>query len=487
MKKGFLWGAASAANQIEGRIDQPYKGLSNSDVISKGSKEEPRYITYKDKDGTFHKTTLFHPEAIPEGVSFACDPELSYPNQYGTDFYHHFMEDIELMKEAGLKAYRMSISWPRIYPNGDDEEPNEEGLLFYDSIFDELNKAGIEPIVTINHYETPVHLTEKFNAWADRQMIGLFLKYAKTILTRYKGKVRYWLTFNEINHINVIPFMAAGVINADAKIIAQATHYELVASAKTVILGKQIDPSYQFGCMIGYTQSYPYSCNPQDVLKNHQFLSNMYFYSDVMVRGYYPSYRLKKYEREHISIEMSDDDRTALQNGTVDFISFSYYTSGTQSSDPSHLSNGKANMVDKGPTNPYLQESEWGWSIDVTGLRLALNDLYDRYQKPLLIAENGLGMSDEIRNGTIKDDYRIEYIRKHIEAIEESESCDGVDILGYTLWAFTDCVSASTGEYKKRYGLVYIDRDDEGNGDFTRIRKKSFDFYKRFIKEQQEG
>ena len=482
MNKDFLWGAASAANQIEGRIDQLDKGLSNSDVITKGSKEKPRYITYQTKDGVFHKTELFAPEILPEGIRFVCDPKESYPNQYGTDFYHHYKEDLDLMKELGLKAYRMSISWPRIFPNGDEEKPNDEGLRFYDAIFDLLNEAKIEPIVTINHYEVPVHLSEKFNAWADRRMIDHFLKYCKTIFERYKGKVRYWLTFNEINHINVIPFMAAGIYNADQKTIAQATHHELLASAKAVKLGKTIDPSFRFGCMIGHTQSYAYTCNPADVYKNWKFLSNMYFYSDVMVRGYYPSYRLKKYEKEGIILDITKEDEEDLKNGTVDYISFSYYTSGTQTTDASIKAEGRANMVDKGPDNPYLKESDWGWSIDATGLRLALVELYDRYQKPLLVAENGLGMADELVDGKIEDDYRIDYLKAHIKAIEEAIEEDGVDVLGYTLWAFTDCVSASTGEYKKRYGLVYIDRDDEGNGNYTRIKKKSFDFYKEVIK-----
>lgn len=482
MRKDFLWGVASAANQIEGRIGQNEKGLSNSDMITKGSKDVPRLITWQSKDGIIHSTPLFRPEYIPEDAHYVTDPDKVYPNRFGTDFYHHWQEDISLMKELGLKAYRMSLSWPRIFPMGDDEKPSEEGLAFYDCIFDALKEAGIEPIVTIDHYEMPLHLCEMMNGWADRRMIGFFLTYAETVLIRYRGKVRYWLTFNEINHINIIPFMAAGIRNADPQIIAEATHFQLLASAMTVSLGKQIDPEYRFGCMIGHTQSYPYTCHPADVYENWKFLSNMYFYSDVMVRGYYPSYRLKQYEKAGIRLLISAEDEMILRRGTVDFISFSYYNSGTRTIDPSVIAGASGNMTKKGPKNPYLTESEWGWQIDPMGLRLALIGLYDRYQKPLLIAENGLGAADHKTVEGIEDDYRIEYLKAHIAAIEEAVEEDGVDVIGYTLWAFTDCVSASTGEYKKRYGLIYIDRDDEGRGSFERIRKKSFSFYRDVIR-----
>lgn len=480
-REDFLWGAAIAANQCEGGFGEGGKGISNTDVITKGSKDAPRYITYRLPDGTKGKTPLFDTKSIPERVVYTCFEDEYYPNQTASDFYHHYKEDIALMGEMGLKTIRISISWSRIFPNGTDEQPNEAGLQFYDDVLDELNKYGIEPLVTINHYEVPLKLTEKWEGWVDRKTIDCFVRYCDAIFTRYKGKVKYWLTFNEINHVNIIPFMAAGITSNDPQTVANASHYELVAAAKAVALGRSIDPNYVFGCMIGHTQSYAYSCNPDDVYKNWKAMSNCYFYSDVQVRGYYPAYRLKQYEQQGIKLDIISDDVEALKRGTVDFISLSYYCSGTQSTDPSLQENGRGNMNHLGPPNPYLVESEWGWPIDPMGLRLALIELYDRYQKPLFIVENGLGAADEFVDDTVNDDYRIAYYREHIRAIYESIEVDGVDIMGYTPWSFMDIVSASTGERKKRYGFVYIDLDDDGNGTGKRYKKKSFDWYKKLI------
>lgn len=484
-QKNFLWGAAIAANQCEGGYREGGRGIANTDVITKGSKDESRYVTYRLSDRTKGKQPLFALNEIPKDAEFCCFEDEMYPSHEATDFYHHYVEDIQLMKEMGLKVLRLSISWTRIFPNGEDV-PNEEGLQFYDKVFDELLKNGIQPLVTINHYEVPIAFIQRFQGWQDRRMIDAFLSYCKVIFDRYKDKVIYWITFNEINHINIIPFMAAGLTNSNPQVIAQASHYELVAAAKAVKLGKSINSNFQFGCMLGYPQSYPYSCNPQDVLKNWRFLNHCYFYGDVQVRGSYPSYQLKAFEKEGILLDITKEDEQALKEGTVDFISLSYYCSGTQSSDKGLTNAGKANMVDKGPRNPYLVESEWGWPVDATGLQIALLALYDRYQKPLFVVENGLGAVDKINeHGEIEDDYRIEYLQAHIKAIGDAIG-DGVEIMGYTPWSFLDIVSASTGELRKRYGFVYVNRYDNGTGDFKRIKKKSFDWYTSVIKSNGE-
>lgn len=483
----FLWGAAIAANQCEGGFGEGGKGLSNTDVITRGTKDIPRYITYRLGDGSKGTTSLFDTRSIPADAVYTCFEDEFYPNHTGSDFYHRYKEDIALMAEQGLKTLRFSLSWSRIFPNGIDEQPNEEGLQFYDDVLDELARYGIEPLVTINHYELPLKLTELWGSWTDRRTIECFLRYCEVIFRRYKGKVKYWLTFNEINHINVIPFMAAGITSNDPQVIANASHYELVASAKAVALGRSIDPEAKFGCMIGHTQSYPYSCNPDDVYKNWKHMSNCYSYSDVHARGYYPAYRLKQFEQQGIHIDLTPADEEALRQGTVDFISFSYYCSGTQSADPARLDEGRGNMANLGPANPYLKESEWGWPIDPMGIRLALIEMYDRYQKPLFVVENGLGAADDFVDGTVSDDYRIAYCKAHIKAIYEAMEIDGVDVLGYTPWSFLDIVSASTGERKKRYGFVYVDLDDEGRGTGDRFRKKSFEWYKQVIATKGES
>lgn len=481
----FMWGAALAANQCEGGFSEK-KGLSNTDVITKGSQNVPRYITYVSSEGNKCKTSLFNMDDIPADAKFCCLDEEYYPSHVASDFYNHYKEDIALMAEMGLKILRFSISWSRIYPTGFEAEPDEKGLQYYDDVIDELLKNGIEPFVTIDHYEVPTGLIEKWGSWADRRMIECYLNYCKTLFLRYKDKIRYWIPFNEINHVNIIPFMAAGVTTRNKKITMQASHYELVASAKAVMLGKSINPDFQFGCMIGYTQSYPYTCAPEDIYENWKFMSNCYFYSDVQVRGYYPSYRLKQLEKEGIQLEITEDDLTSLKYGTVDFVSFSYYHSGTRTANPNTISNGRGNMVDHGPENPYLKKSEWGWSIDPLGLRMALIELYDRYQKPLFIVENGLGAKDELVDGNVNDNYRIAYYKAHIRAISDAINEDGVDVLGYTPWSFLDIVSASTGERKKRYGFVYVDYDDDGNGTGKRTKKISFEWYKNVIMDNGE-
>lgn len=478
--KDFLWGGATAANQFEGAWDVDGKGVSTSDCCTRGSLTSVRHVTYQTEDGQVESKIMFGLDA-PKGAKFGAFDGYDYPNHEGIDFYHHYKEDIALFAEMGFKTFRMSINWTRIFPNGDDEQPNEKGLQFYEDVFKELKKYGIEPLVTLSHYETPIALTNKWNAWVDRRTIDCFVRYAKTCFERYNGLVKYWLTFNEINCISFGGFMAAGVASRDPLMIANATRNQLLASALAVQEAHKVNPDMMVGNMIGYGASYPYTCNPEDVLKQRKAQYNVDFYSDVQARGYYPNYKLKEYERANLDFELTKEDQEILANGTVDFITFSYYMSNCVSADPEVLANQKGNML-MGVKNPYLTESEWGWQIDPVGLRISLNDFYTKYRKPLMVVENGLGARDIVtEDGQIHDDYRIDYLRAHIEQMDKAINEDGVDLIGYTPWGCIDLVSASTGEMAKRYGFIYVDIQDDGTGDGKRMKKDSFYWYKKVI------
>lgn len=478
--KDFLWGGATAANQFEGAWDVDGKGVSTSDCCTRGSLTSVRHVTYQTEDGQVESKIMFGLDA-PKGAKFGAFDGYDYPSHEGIDFYHHYKEDIALFAEMGFKTFRMSINWTRIFPNGDDEQPNEKGLQFYEDVFKELKKYGIEPLVTLSHYETPIALTNKWNAWADRRTIDCFVRYAKTCFERYNGLVKYWLTFNEINCISFGGFMAAGVASRDPLMIANATRNQLLASALAVQEAHKVNPDMMVGNMIGYGASYPYTCNPEDVLKQRKSQYNVDFYSDVQARGYYPNYKLKEYERANLDFELTKEDQEILANGTVDFITFSYYMSNCVSADPEVLANQKGNML-MGVKNPYLTESEWGWQIDPVGLRISLNDFYTKYRKPLMVVENGLGARDIVtEDGKIHDDYRIDYLRAHIEQMDKAINEDGVDLIGYTPWGCIDLVSASTGEMAKRYGFIYVDIQDDGTGDGKRMKKDSFYWYKKVI------
>lgn len=478
--KDFLWGGATAANQFEGAWNVDGKGVSTSDCCTRGSLTSVRHVTYQTEDGQVESKIMFGLDA-PKGAKFGAFDGYDYPSHEGIDFYHHYKEDIALFAEMGFKTFRMSINWTRIFPNGDDEQPNEKGLQFYEDVFKELKKYGIEPLVTLSHYETPIALTNKWNAWADRRTIDCFVRYAKTCFERYNGLVKYWLTFNEINCISFGGFMAAGVASRDPLMIANATRNQLLASALAVQEAHKVNPDMMVGNMIGYGASYPYTCNPEDVLKQRKSQYNVDFYSDVQARGYYPNYKLKEYERANLDFELTKEDQEILANGTVDFITFSYYMSNCVSADPEVLANQKGNML-MGVKNPYLTESEWGWQIDPVGLRISLNDFYTKYRKPLMVVENGLGARDIVtEDGQIHDDYRIDYLRAHIEQMDKAINEDGVDLIGYTPWGCIDLVSASTGEMAKRYGFIYVDIQDDGTGDGKRMKKDSFYWYKKVI------
>ena len=464
-RKDFLWGGATAANQCEGGYQEGGRGLANVDVIPTGS-ERRAIITGKRKMTSFE-----------EGYY--------YPAQEGIDMYHQFKSDIALFGEMGFKTYRLSIAWSRIFPQGDELEPNEAGLQFYEDLFKECHKYGIEPLVTITHFDCPMHLIVKYGGWRNREMIVFYERLCRVLFNRYKGLVKYWLTFNEINMILHAPFLGAGIYfeegENEEQVKYQAAHHELVASALATKIAHEIDPNNQVGCMLAAASYYPYSCNPADVWEGKNKDRGNYFFIDVQSRGAYPAYALKRLEREGIHLEMSEEDKALLKQHTVDFISFSYYASRVATADESLLAKTAGNLF---PTvkNPYLEASEWGWQIDPLGLRITMNDLYDRYQKPLFIVENGLGAVDTPNEqGEIIDDYRIDYLAAHIGAMRDAVELDGVDLLGYTSWGCIDLVSAGTGEMKKRYGFIYVDRDNQGNGTLKRSKKKSFDWYKKVI------
>ena len=462
--KDFLWGGATAANQCEGGYNEGGRGLANVDVVPHGKERFPVML------GT-RKMLDFE-----EGYY--------YPAQKGIDFYHHFKEDIALFAQMGFKTYRLSIAWTRIFPNGDEECANEKGLQFYEDVFKECKKYGIEPLVTITHFDMPIHLIKKYGGWKNRELITMYKKLVTTLFTRYKGLVTYWLTFNEINMILHLPFMGAGLVFEDGEnqlqAKYQAAHHELVASAWATKIAHEIDPNNKVGCMLAGGECYPYSCRPEDVWASIGLNRENLMFIDVQARGYYPSYAMKMFKKNGIAIEMNEQDVAILKEYPVDFISFSYYSSRCISTSEG-VDEGEGNVF-KGTKNPYLEASEWGWQIDPLGLRITLNQLYDRYQKPLFIVENGLGAKDEVNaDGTINDDYRIDYLRAHIEAMDAAINEDGVDLIGYTPWGCIDLVSASTGEMSKRYGFIYVDRDDNGNGTMQRKKKKSFDWYKKVI------
>ena len=482
--KGFLWGGATAANQYEGGYLDGGKGLATADVITGGDLHTPRRISVEFADGT--KTMIPRNQEVPAGAKAYVDENIYYPSHVATDFYHHWKEDIALFAEMGFKCFRMSINWSRIYPMGDEETPNEEGLKFYEDVFKELHKYGIEPVVTMNHFDIPLHLAEKYDGWADRKMIDFFLKFSETIFTRYKGLVKYWMTFNEINFCKDFSNIGITEAQSNPQKQAQAIHHVLVASAKAVQLGHKIDPENKIGMMIAYILTYAYSCNPADVQAEIDFARGFkMFWVDVQCRGYYPSYKVKEYERNGITIHKEPGDDEDLKNGTVDYIGFSYYNSLVVQANPEGEKTGGNQMG--GVKNPYLNESEWGWPIDPMGLRIALNQLWDRYQKPLMVVENGLGAKDTVEaDGSINDDYRIDYLAKHIAEMKKAIDIDGVELWGYTPWGCIDLVSAGTGEMRKRYGFIYVDMDDEGKGTLARSRKKSFYWYKKVIESNGE-
>ena len=466
--ENFLWGGAVAANQCEGAWNVDGKGVSGADMCTGGSRSRSKRITR------------------------TMEPQTFYPSHEAIDFYHRYREDIALFAEMGFKCFRFSIAWTRIFPTGLEEEPNEAGLAFYDGVIDECRKYGMEPLVTISHYEMPFALTERYNGWASRECIDLYVKYARTLFQRYKGRVKYWLTFNEIN-CGVMPmggFLSLGILNEGtvdfqnqkdiSQLRYQGLHHQFVASALAVQAGHEIDPDCKIGCMLCYITTYPLTCSPDDILaaqQKNQILNH--FCGDVQVRGEYPHFMKRYFAEQGISIVMEPGDLDIIRHGCVDFYTFSYYMSSCASADSKQEETG-GNLAG-GASNPYLEASDWGWQIDPQGLRYTLNELYGRYRIPLMVVENGLGAFDRLENdGKIHDSYRIDYLRRHIQQMGEAVK-DGVDLMGYTPWGCIDLVSASTGEMAKRYGFIYVDKHDDGTGTLKRLKKDSFAWYRDVI------
>lgn len=464
--KEFLWGGAIAANQCEGAWDVDGKGISTSDCMTVGGPNKRREYT----DGVI--------------------PGNYYPSHDAIDFYYQYKEDIALFAEMGFKCLRTSINWARIFPRGDESEPNEKGLLFYDNLFDECLKYGIEPVVTISHYETPYTLVKEYGSWRNRKMIDFYLNFCKAIFERYSNKVKYWMTFNEINTVVAHPQVPTGVrIGPDEdqkQVVYKLAHNMFVASAKAVKLGHSINPENKIGLMILGQPFYSETCKPEDELATMLSSDISFYFTDVQARGYYSNKALKFLERNKIEFEITEEDKKDLREGVVDYVGFSYYHSfvGSASASKEIAQGNMFNSI----KNPYLETTAWGWQIDPIGLRIAMNMFYDRYQIPVFVVENGLGAVDTIEeDGSINDDYRIDYLREHLIQVEKAIQEDGVECIGYTAWGCIDLVSMGTGEMKKRYGFIYVDRDNEGNGTFDRSKKKSFYWYKDVIASNGES
>lgn len=471
-KENFLWGGAVAAHQLEGGWQDGGKGVSVADVMTVGAHGVPRRIT----------------NGVLEGEN--------YPNHEAIDFYGRYKEDVKLFAELGLKCFRTSIAWTRIFPKGDETEPNEAGLQFYDDLFDECLKYGIEPVITLSHFEMPYHLVTEYGGWKNRKMIDFFARFAEVCFKRYQNKVKYWMTFNEINNQanyqeDFAPFTNSGLKfeagDDREKIMYQAAHYELVASAKAIEIGHKINPDFEIGCMIAMVPIYPYSCTPSDMMAATVAMQRRYWFTDVHCKGRYPSYMKTYFDRKQFGLDITEEDEVQLTKGTVDYIGFSYYMSFAikdHDKGPAYDYDEANDLVE----NPYVKASDWGWQIDPTGLRYAMNWFNDRYELPLFIVENGFGAVDEIADdGEIHDEYRIDYLREHIEAMQEAVIYDGIDLMGYTPWGFIDLVSAGTGEMKKRYGFIYVDKDNDGEGTLNRSKKDSFYWFQKVIASNGEA
>lgn len=453
--ENFLWGGAVAANQCEGGWDEGGKGIDMASCFQNG---------------------LMKP--------FVGVPSMEkyHPQREVIDFYHRYAEDIKLFGELGFKVFRTSIHWTRIFPTGDEMEPNEEGLKFYDNLFDELLKYGIEPLITISHYEMPYHLVEKYGSWRSRHLIDCFERYCKVLFERYKGKVKYWLTFNEINNMRRNPWYVGGILlqpgENKMQAIYQASHNMFVANAKAVKLCHEINPEAKIGVMCSLSNIYPYNCDPVAVFETQDVRRRALFFPDVMLRGYYPTYIYRLWKENDVHVNMEESDLDLIQRYRNEFLAFSYYRTTTHEAGQPYFGDTGGDI---GTPNPYLETSEWGWQIDPLGFRYTLNELWDRYQVPLFPVENGLGAKDVVEeDGSIHDPYRIDYLRQHISAMKEAIR-DGVEVMGYAYWGPIDIVGAGTFQMSKRYGFIYVDKDDFGRGTLNRSKKDSFEYYKHII------
>lgn len=485
MKKlpdGFLWGGATADFQFEGGFNEGGRGLLSHDFETDGTIEQPRYHTMQMPNGSIIKprSSFFYADPVPQDAKPVFLGDHYYPSHQAVDFYHRYKEDIALMAGMGFNIFRFSICWSRIYPTGLEDTPNEEGLKFYDAVIDELEKYHIQPLITICHDELPMELALKYNGWANRQVIDCYLKYCQTLFKRYGKRCKYWLTFNEINAVR--GFGPCGIRESNGKMRYQGAHNMFVASAKAVKLGHEMMPGSMFGAMYAMSELYPATCKPEDMFHHLQQRRENWYFIDTMARGYYHPYAKEVWHHHGFdNLEISEDDKQILKEGQLDFVSFSYYRSNTtKAGDPWFNVGGSA--------NPYLENTPWGWPIDPLGLRYCMNEIYDRIQKPIFIVENGMGAIDKAdENGYVEDDYRIDYLQQHLSAMADAILIDGVDCLGYTMWGPIDLISLSTGEMKKRYGFIYVDMDDKGNGTLNRTKKKSYYWMKHIIETNGEA
>lgn len=465
-EKQFFWGGATSAAQSEGNYLADGRQPSNFDFLPLDDRRLK--AVYKNQSASILESR----------------GDEIYPGRNGNDFYHHYQEDIALLKELGANSFRFSISWSRIFPTGEEEEPNEAGLLFYENILTELERLQMEPIVTLSHFEIPLHLVKKYNGWENRKVVELFLHYAETVMQRFKGRIKYWIPFNEMNMVLHIPFIGGGILFEKGKdnlsIQYQAGHHQLLANALTIEAGKRLDPDNQFGAMLAAGKTYAYTCDPKDVFAALQQEKENLLFSDVQVFGEYPRFFSHFIKDKQLNLTIYPADRKTLQENTVDFVSFSYYSSACTAAEE----NGIDRVATNGYTtlrNPYLPKAKSVWQDDPLGLRITLNQLQDRYHKPLFIVENGIGTQDDFVDGEVHDDYRIHYLKEHVKNMKLAMEEDGIDLMGYLMWGIIDLPSVSEGKISKRYGVIYVDQDDENNGSHQRYKKDSFAFYQKVI------
>lgn len=482
LPKGFLWGGATADFQYEGGFGEGGRGLLSHDYETDGSQEKPRHHTLEMPDGSIirPRSSFFYADPVPTDAKPVFLEDEYYPSHQAVDFYHRYKEDIALMAGMGFNVFRFSICWSRIFPTGEEKEPNEEGMQFYDKVIDEMAKYNMEPLITICHDELPMNLALKYDGWSSRKVIDFYVHYCRTLFERYGDRCRYWLTFNEINAVR--GFGPCGTRESTGQDRYQAVHHMFVASAKAVKIGHEMMPKSRFGAMYAMSELYAATCKPEDVF--HRLLARRenWYFIDTMGRGYYHPYAKDLWKRRDVKqIQMEEEDKDLLIEGQLDFISFSYYRSNTTKAGDEWFNVG-------GDGNPYLQETPWGWPLDPLGLRHVMNEIYDRIQKPIFIVENGMGAIDRAdENNYVEDDYRIQYLRDHLRAMADAINIDGVDCLGYTMWGPIDLVSLSTGEMKKRYGFIYVDMDDKGKGSLKRTPKKSYNWMKQIIETNGEA
>ena len=473
---GFLWGGATADFQYEGGFNEGGRGINSQDFVTDGSADKKRQITLKLKDAS--RGTVNSLESFPDGAEAEIYDDQYYPSHQAVDGYHYYKEDIALMAEMGFNVYRFSICWSRIYPNGDEDQPNQEGIKYYDDVINECHKYNIEPLITICHDEMPDYLARTYDGWNSRHLIDAYVKYAKTLFEAYKGRVKYWLTFNELNAIH--GYAKIGVHKMTPQIYYQAQHHMFVASSMTIKIGHEIMPESIFGSMFAMSVMYPATCKPEDVFACYEHRRENYFFIDVMARGKYPNYAQDIFKRKNVNLKIEDEDLVWIEKYPLDFVSFSYYRSSTVNAD--HFTSMDPMGIMGGDGNPYLESTPWGWPIDPLGLRYCLNELYDRYQKPLFVIENGLGAIDKLEeDGSVHDQYRMKYLSDHFKHMRDAITIDHVPCFGYTMWGPIDLVSLGTGEMKKRYGFIYVDMDDKGNGSLKRSKKDSFEWMKKVI------